>query len=70
MHRDIIVTGHLQEDASWLFVGQVLDYGTDGVLEKETDANATIGSTSGITDGQAFLNGASMVLAQLAQDLT
>lgn len=70
MERDIIVTAHLQDDASWLFHGQVIDYGTDGIVVKDTSADTSIGSTTGISDGQVMINGTSLLMGQLAQDLT
>lgn len=69
MHRTITIVGTLQEDASWAFNAQVQDFATDGTLVNSSEATASIGSTTGISDGQAYLNGASLALGQLQDAL-
>jgi hypothetical protein len=65
MQRTIDVTAQLNDDASWTFSATVNDFATDGTLVTTHTATSSIGSTSGMGDGQAFINGASLALGQI-----
>jgi len=70
MSQQIIITQDDAEDGGWTFTGEVYSIDADGNKALVTSATANIGSTTGVSGWQRYINGASFVLDQMSDWLS